>query len=401
MDNQSNSFDIGLIASYTETIAGTLGIVAVLIAIAASAYQILKRRIVQETENEIAKSFESVVSRLSSKESSERISAAILLRRFLDKDTSSGVGNMPFAKEAINVISSMLKIAKTGDMQKLLADSLKYACNPSLRDADLQNTNLTEAVLGEENLDYANADFYRANLTNASFKGRSSKGCGVNLEGAQFYDAILHGTNFTGCNLKDANFHDADIKDAKFESCKNIPEDIQKYIDDECETNKESPKGIDKIFISRPTNQTTEQQIIYESVLDQIKKLGLEPCFIPKNKYQNHCIMERIVQRMSQCSAVLVFEFKQYEVIKGDYRKWCSDENRELVNEGFTSPWLYVETGMAEMKGIPVKVISDLNKDESLFINVCKKDDLTFLNKCNDSAIQNINDSISKWLPAP
>ncbi|MEO1942704.1 MAG: pentapeptide repeat-containing protein, partial [Candidatus Thioglobus sp.] len=283
-----------------------------------------------------------------------------------------------------------------------LADSLKYAHNPSLKVADLQNTNLTEAVLGKvgkEGLDYTKADFYRANLTNASFKGGETKGCKVNLEGAVFYDAILHGTNFTGCNLKGASFDGADIKNANFDFCTNIPEDIQKYIDDE--TNKGSPKNIGKVFISRPTNQTPEQQIIYSSALDKIRKLGLEPYFIPKNKYQNHCIMERIVQGMSQCSAILVFEFKQYEVTNGVYRKWCSDESRCLVNEGFTSPWLYVETGMAEMKGIPVKVISDLNRDESLFINVCKKDDLIFLDKYSDSAIQNINDSISKWLPAP
>ena len=362
-------------------------------------FRFVKKRIVREVEGEIAKSFESIVSKLSSKEPSERISAAILLRRFLDKDTSSGVGNMPFAKEAINVISSMLKIENTGDMQKLLADSLKYAHYPSLKVADLQNTNLTDAVLGKKELDYTKADFYRANLTNASFKGGGKKGCKVNLKGAVFYEAILHGTNFTGCNLKGASFAGADIKNATFDFCENIPEDIKKYIDDE--KNKESPKNIGKVFISRPTNQTPEQQIIYESVLYNIRKLGLEPCFIPKNKYQNHCIMERIVQRMSQCSAILVFEFKQYEVTKGDYRKWCSDESRCLVNEGFTSPWLYVETGMAEMKGIPVKVISDLNRDESLFINVCKKDDLIFLDKYSDSAIQNINDSISKWLPAP
>lgn len=360
-------------------------------------YTFVKKRIIREVESEISKSFESVVSKLSSKEPSERISAAILLRRFLDKDTSSGVGNMPFAKEAINVIASMLKIQGTGDMQKLLADSLKYAHNPSLKGADLQNTNLTEAVLGKENLDYTKADFYRANLTNASFKGGSLlKGCGVNLEGAIFYDAILHGTNFTGCNLKDANFDGADIKDAKFDFCTNIPEEIEKYID-ECKINKGSLKNTGKVFISRPTNQTTEQNIIYTSALDNIRKLGLEPWFIPKNKYQNHCIMERITQGMSQCSAVLVFEFKQYEITNGDYRKWCSDESRCLVNESFTSPWIYVETGMAEMKGIPVKVISDLNTDESLFINVCKKDDLIFLDNHSDSALQNINNSISKW----
>jgi hypothetical protein len=377
-------------------------LIAILVVVGTLGYRYVQKKIVREVEGEIAKSFESIVSKLSSKEPSERISSAILLRRFLDKDTSSGVGNMPFAKDAINVIASMLKVENTGEMQKLLADSLKYAHNPFLKVADLQNTNLTEAVLGKvgkEGLDYTKADFYRANLTNASFKGGETKGCKVNLEDAVFYDAILHGTNFTGCNLKGASFAGADIKNATFDFCENIPEDIKKYIDDE--KNKESPKNIGKVFISRPTNQTPEQQIIYSSVLDKIRKLGLEPYFIPKNKYQNHCIMERIVQGMSQCSAILVFEFKQYEVTKGDYRKWCSDESRCLVNEGFTSPWLYVETGMAEMKGIPVKVISDLNRDESLFINVCKKDDLIFLDKYSDSAIQNINDSISKWLPAP
>ena len=111
--------------------------------------------------------------------------------------------------------------------------------------------------------------------------------------------------------------------------------------------------------------------------------------------------MERITQAMNQCSGILVFEFQQYEVTKGDYRKWCPDEGRCLVDEGFTSPWIYVETGMAEMKGFQVKVISDLNKDESLFTNVLQKDDLKFLDNYSDSAIEDINNSINKWFPAP
>jgi len=47
-------------------------------------YTFVKKRIIREVESEISKSFESVVSKLSSNEPSERISAAILLRRFLD-----------------------------------------------------------------------------------------------------------------------------------------------------------------------------------------------------------------------------------------------------------------------------------------------------------------------------
>ena len=86
-------------------------------------------------------SLSSIAASLSSDESPTRISAAIMLRRFLNTKISR---DFPFLQEeTINIISSMLKILPTGVFQKTLADGLAYAIN--LSDVDLQRTNLQDS----------------------------------------------------------------------------------------------------------------------------------------------------------------------------------------------------------------------------------------------------------------
>jgi uncharacterized protein YjbI with pentapeptide repeats len=158
----------------------------------------------------VGESFRSTINKLSSQDNTEKISAAILLRRFFDSKTEMGIGSTPYAKETINVIAASLRTLPTSNFQKTLADSLAYA--PTLKNADLQKTNLQNAYLGlkdtnTKRIDLSKADFYRADLSKASFKGSI-------LEKAQFYQARLMETIFKDADLRHSSFYEADILNA-------------------------------------------------------------------------------------------------------------------------------------------------------------------------------------------
>jgi hypothetical protein len=158
----------------------------------------------------VKESFESVVGKLSSESEIEKISAAILLRRFFDKNSEFGIGKTPYRIETINIIASILRSSPIGLFQKVLADSLAYA--EDLCDADFQRANLQNAYLGSKNnrkVNLSRADFFQANLSKASLNG-------VTANNAVFYNAILVGTVFKNADLRNSNFQNTDLLKANF-----------------------------------------------------------------------------------------------------------------------------------------------------------------------------------------
>ena len=370
-------------------IGGTIAILGAILKTYKHFEEKLKSHLFKDNQKQLTESFESLVAKLSSNKISEKISSAILLRKFFDKDSSLGSGDAPFTKDTVNVISSMLKIEKTGDFQKLLADSLRYA--DSLEESDLQKVNLTNAVLGKEKLNYSNTDFYRANLTNASFKVNSSKG--VNLTNCVFYEAILHNTNFSGSDLTGTSFYNASFKNTKFDGCSNIPEEIKNYL----ETQKHDKKSITKIFVSHPRIKTSEQKIFFKYICDEVIKQGFKLVLIEKIEEQNHAILTRIKDKIEPCAGMLIFDFSQYKIIDGKYRWWDKSTCKDLKNTHLSSPWIYVESGMAIMKEIPIFVVTDLIDEECIFNEVTEKNIININNYQTDN-IDDLSKNLQHWI---
>ncbi len=184
-----------------------------------------------EKMREVGEDFRTVVDSLSSDNEVQRLAAAILLRRFFDPLTESGIAQTPYAKEAVSVIAALLRDMPEGKLQKLLSDGLAYA--PDLRNADLQHTNLSQAYLGDRvrhGIDISGADFFEADLSGASLNGitakktvfylaacRKTRFAGACLCGTDFRDADLQGARFDGADLTGARFDGADLTSAQFD----------------------------------------------------------------------------------------------------------------------------------------------------------------------------------------
>ncbi len=332
----------------------------------------------------VGESFASTINKLSSKDDTERISAAILLRRFFDPKTEMGIGSTPYAKEAVNVIAGTLRTLPVNNFQKILADSLAYA--PDLIGIDLQKTNLQDAYLGvqkkqSKRINLSKGDFYKSDLSRASFKGAI-------LNHAVFYQARLLGTVFRDADLRYANFYEANILGAKFNNAKlegaafnfarNIPEDILKHLDcngiykTNISSNKDLgiyvPKEKLKIFISKSNALSLEQETRYENLLEILQERGKIET-LERTEYQPFGALSTISTQIKGCSGLVIIGFEQLKIKDGDFRS-LTNEHKELCDISLATPWNHIEAGMAAMMGIPILILADNGINDGIFEDV-------------------------------
>ena len=183
------------------SISDLLQLIAILGLVAAVVYGILKfvQDFIQaesrKREN-YYKSFDTVVAQLSSDVKTSQLSAAILLRRYF-KDT----GNKKRADlhlEAVNVISSLLKVLPSGVLQKTIGDGLAYA--KDLDKVDLQGTNLQNLYLGRKDnirISMTETDMFMADISYATLNQ-------IDGHGAVFFNSILYHTQIKDCDFTNA-----------------------------------------------------------------------------------------------------------------------------------------------------------------------------------------------------
>jgi len=129
----------------------------------------LFNRKAQKRELEIT-SFYRLIDHLKSSDPEAQLSAAILLRSFLN------VHRRGLHNDTIKLISSLLRRYPTGILQKTLSDGLGYAIN--LNRIDLTGSNLQNTYLGnKKHTIYLNeTDFYCADLSSANItKAKGNK----------------------------------------------------------------------------------------------------------------------------------------------------------------------------------------------------------------------------------
>ena len=189
--------------------------IAVVGALLASALAILKYfnyRTRRDRISLVGQAFSSTVDGLSSDAEAKKLAAAILLRRFFDKETEQGAAGAPYEREAVAVIAALLRNTPTGELQKLLADGLAYAP-----------------------IDLSEADLFHADLTGASLRGAVARDAvfytAIARE-AVFEEAHLEGADFRESDLQGARFAGAWLERARFAGALHVPPNVARLLDD-------------------------------------------------------------------------------------------------------------------------------------------------------------------------
>ena len=375
----SSQFSVGTIVGI---VTGSITLIGFVTSLVASRFQMK-----QITNNR----FDKCSSDLHSDSETAQITAAILLRSFLQKKG--------FKSKALNLISALLRILPNGNLQKTLGDGLSFVENGDGQ--DFQGANLSKVSIKSSNrvkyeisgkkrfnvrTRFRKADFYRADISECSIynidfdkavfmdtilSDTSFHNC--SFRGASFKDADLSGTRFFACDLTGANFSTArHRKDATVVSCEKDKataesyHSLSSYLDENGICRKEPSDNIvfpeqdftANVFLSHLGMMDSQQQLAYRNLkswMEQHYHITFDE--IRREDYRTSGQLKMVNDRLAQCSGVVIMAFSHLKVASGTIHDSKQEAFTELKDASFPSPWLQIETAFARSAGLPCLVI--------------------------------------------
>lgn len=392
-----------------DYIVAVLQVLAIVAVISAIVYGILK--FIRELRNEkyrerekYKQSFEKLVSQLNSiKNPSAQLSASILLRRYF-KDTPED-DKKELRQEAIDVISSLLRVQATGVLQKTLADGLGFATD--LSGCDLQKTNLQDVLLDNKKQEILmnKTDLYLSDLSFANLEG-------IKGHGIIFYDAILFYARIKNCDFTDANFRGADLSGTVFKNCilkgadftgaRNVPSFIEENLDENglfklsgMINAKHDTRG-KTIFFSMPGLLNKEDEVTTKNYKEFLEKNGYEVIYYMRDDYPRFGQLNRVKEAINRSTGMIAFGFKQIEISNGKYRPGTDDEQK-WENKWLSTPWNEIEVGIGLAVGMPILLVHDPIIKEGVFENELSECFVARVLSTEDSRRLEYNKSFQEW----
>lgn len=393
------------------SLSDLLQLIAILGLVAAVVYGILKfvsdffQRESIKREN-YYKSFDTVVAQLSSDVKTSQLSAAILMRRYFKE-----IGNKKRADlhlEAINVISSLLKVLPTGVFQKTLGDGLAYAIN--LSKVDLQNTNLQNLYLGrkdDKRIQMQETDMFMADLSYSNLDK-------IDGQGAVFMNSILYHASIKNCDFTNAYFYGADLSNAYFKNvilygadfskASNLPKEFQghlsednKFMSKEPITTPSTKQEGKVIFFSMPGSLSKQAEVITKDYRDFLEGKGYKVLYYEKDEYPEFGQFNKIRQSITNSSAMIAFGFKQINIKQGVLHPNTATEV-EIRDKYMSTSWNELEVGMGLMNKLPILLVKEKDIDSGVFDSKLSESFVATITADYNSRELEYNQTLKNWL---
>lgn len=373
----------------------------------------------------------------------EQNTAAILLRSFL-KSKRWNLLERNFKRETKNLMVVLLRGPIPATLQKTLADGFSYA--DDLSGQDLQNVNLLNALIKpqsridyeltqkekykEKRLSLRKADFFYAILQECSINN-------VDAKGAIFYCAIMPGTKFRNCILKEANFCCCNIKNVTFDEDCNLEGAIftgaigidkasikvkkadnngktetvciSEYLDKNGIFHHDKTLGNQyiqnseniNVFVSKLGAMDSQQILHYEAIKNIIDGYDdFKLCSIERHQYRPVSQLVDIETKLEDCDGCVIFAFNYLKVNSGVIHMNVIGDDHQTINEAnFASPWLHVETALANGRQMPCLIIydKDLHRD-GMFDEIISKSDKNLICLPFSDTIKKNKAEMTKWV---
>ena len=368
----------------------------------------------------------------------EQSAAAILLRSFLSRQWWSVLIRPNFSKEAKNLMVILLRQQLPSELQKTIGDGFSFANN--LDGQDMQNICMFDCLIKpqsrikfevtknpkykEKRISMKNADFFHATLQGCSINN-------VNANGGIFLNTILCGTSFRNCILENANFENANLKGVRFDEDCNLESARFKGaigLDDAAVKNKqgESKKLIDfldqngvfhydnlgsqyteiqpkiNIFVSKLGAMDSSQKLHYDSIFRILQSIdGVSLNTIDRVNYPAAAQLTDVSNHLDKSDGCIVFAFEYLEVTSGCIHKNVIGNERKIIQDKiFTSPWLQIETAIANVKQKPCLIIydKDLYRDGMFDDSIINTADKNLLSLPYSDLISKSNSTLQEWI---
>lgn len=391
--------------NYIVAVLQVLAVVAIISAIVYGALKFLhdKRKEDAREREEYQKSFDNLVSQLTSDNMDVQLSSAILLRRFFRETTEDKKKDLH--TETINVISSLLRVKPTGVLQKTLADGLGFATD--LSGCDLQKTNLQDVLLDNKKQEILmnNTDLFLSDLSFANLEG--IMGHGIILYNAILFYARIRNCDFTNANMRGADltgvvFKNCILKGADFTGAINIPDFIKKNLDDnnrfkldEKINARHETKG-KTIFFSMPGIMSKEDEVITKNFKEYLEKRDYEVIYYKRDDYPRFGQLNRVKEAINRSCGMIAFGFKQIEIYDGRYRPGTR-EAKEWKNKWLSTPWNEIEVGMGLAVGMPILLVHDPIITDGVFDNELSECFVARILSTEDSRRLDYSKSFQEW----
>lgn len=364
----------------------------------------------------------------------EQITAAILLRNYVNK--------LGYSSRTKNMMVALLRTSIPATLQKVVADVFSYS--DSLKGQDMQYINMLGALIKPKacvkyeltgsiiykqwRLSMRQADCFHAIIKECSINhvdATKAVFAYSNLVGTRFNNCILSNANFVGANVEHVVFdEDCKLQGAKFaeaigleqayvkfkqnKQIKKIPlilflnsEGVFSY--DLPKQEKEyCPMDSDiKVFVSKLGAMDSKQLMQYQNIIEVISGAeNTELIHIEREQYPIVSQLSDVLLHINQCDGCLIFACEYMEIEKGCVHKDIVSEDRKaLHNASVVSPWLHIETALANMSNIPCLIIYDKNllRDGMFDEKIIEPDKNLFAIEYSD-VLLNKNKVIQDWM---
>lgn len=388
------------------------------------------------------KAFRDCTKALHSKNPIEQTTSAILLRGYLKRKWFAPFSNT-YAYEAKNLMVALLRQSIPVSLQKTIADNFSFVKN--MDGQDMQYVNILGSSikplsainyeicpdkdkrrknhLKNTRIHMRNTDFFHSVIQESSINF-------VNAEGAVFISALLNGAHFNNCILKKANFRCANVHNVCFDqNCilegaqfggavgletamveinKKDSRPLIDFLDQEgvfhskgiTEPYSHKPEELN-IFVSKLGAMDPQQTLRYRSVLsilDDIDNIKIES--IERKDYVSISQLTDIATKMEFCDGCVIFAFEYLHVNAGHIHKNIIGEDCQVIKDKiFASPWLHIETAIANGKRMPCIIIydKDLSRDGMFDDKIVLADKNLFAIPYSDTFTPS-NKEITEWI---
>lgn len=356
-----------------------------------------------KAKEDFLKSFDTLVTQLTSDNKTAQLSAAILLRRYF-KDTNKR-GQIDLKTETVNVISSLLKTLPSSVFQKTLADGLAYAVD--LTKCDLQKANLQDVLLDNkyQQVIMDETDLFLADLSYANLEG-------IKGHGIIFYRSILFCASIKNCDFTNANFRGVDLTGVSFKKCTlkgadftdalNVPPAIAESLENGIFTAdgeiSAKHKSKDKtIFFSMPGVMSKEEELMTKDYKQILESQGYEVIYYKTDTYPRFGQFNRVRHDIMRSVGMIAFGLKQLNIHKASYRPSTQNEE-EWDGKWLPTPWNEIEVGMGLMKGMPILLVHDPDISTGVFDDNLSECFVAKISTNEDNRKLEQNKAFDEWL---
>lgn len=112
------------------------------------------------------------------------------------------------------------------------------------------------------------------------------------------------------------------------------------------------------VFVSVGSDLSPQQEALVDSLEDYLRRIGLIPHTIGRNKFSSKAPLDAVMELMDTCSGVVVFALERFYFERGEERRG-SAKQRPLTQITMATAWNQIEAAIGYSRGLPVLVVID------------------------------------------